>query len=75
MNEKSIDERIKEKRNELVDVHGVLALHMSKELTYSQRAKASELQDRLEFRLKQYEEKLLDEKLEIYKEVVKTLKS
>ncbi len=72
--EKSIHERIKEKRDKLIDTHAAIAIHMGKEITKEQQAKAVELQDRLEFRTLAYEEKLLDEKLEIYQQTLEILR-
>jgi hypothetical protein len=72
--EKSIDQRIKEKRDKLINIHGSLALHMAKQLRYDQRAKAGEIQDRLLYRTQVFEEALLDEKLKIYQEVLDVLK-
>lgn len=74
MSEKSIHERIKEKRDKLIDIHASMALHLAKNLTHTQRAKAQELQDRLEYRIFEYEEKLLDEKLGIYKQLLDTIR-
>lgn len=73
-NEPTIDQRIIEKRNKLIEIHGVLSIYLAQELSFKQKAKATELQDRLEFRVKQYEEKLLDEKIDIYQQVLKIVK-
>lgn len=75
MNEKTIDERIHEKRGTLIGIHGALAVHMLKKLRIDQKARVSELQDRLEFRIKEAEEQLLDDKIGIYQECLNVLKS
>lgn len=72
--EKTIEQRIAEKRNKLIDIHGSLAIYMMQEILPSKRAKAVELQDRLDFRVKDAEEKLLDEKIAIYQQLLDLLK-
>lgn len=74
MGSENIDTRIIQKRNKLIDIHASIGVYSLNGLSYEARAKGLELQDRLEFRTKQYEEKLLDEKIEIYSELLKILK-
>lgn len=74
MSEKSIHTRLKEKRDKLIGIHASLALHMSKELTPMQKGKASEFQDRLDFRILQAEEQLLDDKIDLYEKTLNVLR-
>jgi hypothetical protein len=73
-NDKSIDERIVEKRDELLKIHASLAIYLLQQVSSSTQGKVQELQDRLEYRVKEYEEKLLDEKIVVYNKVLKLLK-
>ncbi len=69
-----IDTRIREKRQRLVETAASLSVYMAMQHKPSVVAKVQELQDRLEFRTKQYEEQLLDEKVAIYKECLSLIK-
>ena len=71
----TIYERIKAKRAELSNVHAVMTIHMQKRLTAQQTSKINELQDRLEFRVAQYEEQLLEEKIKVYREALTILRT
>lgn len=70
----TIDQRISEKRDKLYEIHAAMSIHFQKELTREQRAEASILQDRLEFRTKAYEEQLLDEKIDIFTKVLAVIR-
>lgn len=75
MKNQNIDKSIDEKRKELEGLSSTITLRMGmQKFPISVKAKVQELQDRLEFRIKQYENQLLDEKIDTYKQVVKHLK-
>lgn len=66
--EKPIDQQIKENREQLEELAISLSIYMATHHLPSTIAKVNELQDRLEFRVKQYENELLKEKVGIYRE-------
>lgn len=72
---KSIYQRIDDKRNKLIEIHGSLAIWFQTDIPYSKKAKVKELQDRLDFRILEAEESLLDDKLQIYGEVLSIVKA
>lgn len=73
--EKPIDEQIQDNRQALLELAASLSIYMMTPQLPSVTAKVAELQDRLEFRTKQYENELLKEKVKIYKECLKLVKS
>ena len=72
--EKSIHQRITEKRGKLIGIHAMLAVHLAKDLTPAQKAKGLELEDRLHYRTLVAEDALLDEKLAIYQSLLDVLR-
>lgn len=70
----NIQKRIIAKRNRLYDIHASIAVYGMNGLTYAQKAKGNELEDRLQFRIQEAEEKLLDDKIDIYQELLRILK-
>lgn len=72
--EKSLATQIKEERDKLANIHGTMALHMNKAHPQKTIAKVQELQDRLEFRVANYELQLLKEKTDIYGQVLDIIK-
>lgn len=73
--EVSINEQIVEKRKKLEEIHASMSVHMMVQQPRSKAVKINELQERLEFRVKQYESQLLDEKIGIFSEVLTILRS
>jgi len=75
MKNQDIDKSIDEKREKLNELSAIIALRMDmQKYPVSIKGKVQELQDRLEYRTKQYESQLLDEKIDIYEQVIKHLK-
>lgn len=74
MTDKNIHQQIKEGYDKLAEIHGTLAVRLLIDHPPHKKAKAAELQERLEFRLLQHELNLVTEKVAIYKEVVEILK-
>jgi len=70
----TIDDVMKMKK-ELQEVHASLSVYMSVELSPEAKSEIVVLQDRLEFRVLQYEGELLKEKISIYKESLKLAKN
>lgn len=70
-----IDQLIKARRDELYGIHGTMAVLLALPVPSHKKSKIGELQDRLEFRVKQYELKLLEEKVDIFGQVLKVLKN
>lgn len=73
--EKSVNDQITEKRKKLEEIHASMSVYMIQAVPRSKTIKINELQDRLEFRVKQYESQLLDEKIDIFTQVLTILKS
>lgn len=69
-----IHKRIETKRNMLYDIHASIAVYGMSGLTIEQKIKGRELEDRLQFRILQAEEQLLDDKINIYKELLRIIK-
>ena len=74
MSTEPIHKKVERKNKELTEIHASMAVYMSVQQPRDVIAKVNELQSRLEFRLLQYEDQLLDEKIKIYKEVLSLLK-
>lgn len=70
----TIDQRIMKKRDKLYSIHASIAVYGMNGLTMEQKAKGRELEDRLEYRIKDAEEKLLDDKIAIYSELLRVIK-
>lgn len=71
---KPIDEQIKEARQTLSEIAASLGIYMQVHQPPKVVGRVQELQDRLEFRTKQYELELLKEKVSIYKECLSLIK-
>lgn len=67
-------DRIIAKRKELQETQAILSMYFGMMLSDRTVAAIRVLQDRLEFRVAQYEEALLDDKIKIYKEAVAAAK-
>ena len=74
LNSEDINKRISAKRDKLYGIHASIAVYGMGGLTLEQKAKGRELEDRLQFRILQAEEQLLNDKISIYQELLNVLK-
>ncbi len=75
MKNQNINSSIDEKKKILESLGTEVQELMKTRQPQNKIRKVNELQDLLVFRTKRYEEELLDEKIDIYNKVLKTLKS
>lgn len=73
-NSEDINKRITAKRNKLYEIHASIAVYGMNGLTFEQKAKGNELEDRLHFRILQAEEQLLNDKIDLYGELLRVIK-
>ena len=74
MESDTIEQRISKKRDRLCEIHASIAVYGMSGLSQIQRIKGRELEDRLQFRILQAEEQLLDDKIDIYSVLLKIIK-
>lgn len=70
----SLIDSVFEKREKLKEIHAALSVYMGTNLSKKTMAQMKEKQDRLEYRVMQYEDQLLDEKIKIYQETLNIAK-
>ena len=72
--EAGMRKRIEEKKDKLAAVFAGIEVYGMRGLTFAQKAQGRDLEDRLLFRTLQAEEELLDDKIEIYSELLRIIK-
>ena len=72
--EEDLTKRISDKRDKLAEIHASIAIMGMQELTMEQKAKGRELEDRLHYRTLVAEDKLLDEKIDLFSQLLKVLR-
>lgn len=66
---------LQEKQKKIAELSRVIEIYLNTNLSPTQLSKATDLRNRLEFRLRELEEQGMDEKIEIMEELIATLKN
>lgn len=74
MSEAGMRKRIEQKKDKLASIFASIEIYGMKGLNLAQKSKGKDLEDRLLFRTLQAEEELLDDKIEIYSELLRIIK-